>query len=256
MAELSEVAHEARTDLLLDGQLRLRQLSDGHRAGTDAVLLAAAAPVDASGLVVDLGAGVGSAGLALALRAPAAQVQLVDNDPAVLALARANIELNGLASRVEAREADLFSVAGRRAAGLADGAADLVLTNPPFLDPGRARVSPKPSRASAHALHEDGALSAWIRVGLALLKPKGLFILIHRPEALGEILAACGKRAGALTLMPIHPRAGQPAVRILVRAKKGSRAPLSIAPPLILHEGDRFTAQAEAIHRGRALINW
>jgi tRNA1(Val) A37 N6-methylase TrmN6 len=64
------------------------------------------------------------------------------------------------------------------------------------------------------------------------------------------------RRASGVTLLPIYPREGREAVRILVRAKKGSRAPLAIAPPLVLHAGKGFAPIAEAIHRGEQVIGW
>jgi len=81
--------------------------------------------------------------------------------------------------------------------------------------------------------------------------------MIHRPDALAAILAAIGRRLGALTLLAVHPRAEQSAHRLLIAGVKGSKAPLRIAPPLALHEASgAFTAQAEAIHRGEATIDW
>jgi tRNA1(Val) A37 N6-methylase TrmN6 len=51
----------------------------------------------------------------------------------------------------------------------------------------------------------------------------------------------------------VHPSAHRPAIRFLVCGIKGSRAPVSILPPLILNGPDgRFTPQAEALHRGEA----
>ncbi len=81
--------------------------------------------------------------------------------------------------------------------------------------------------------------------------------MIHRPDALAAILAAAENRLGALALLPVHPRAGAPAHRLLVSGVKGSKAPLRIAPALVLHEADgRLTAEADAIHRGERLIAW
>ena len=55
-------------DGLLDRALRLRQPHDGYRAGSDAVLLAAAVPARPGQRVLDLGAGVGAVALCLAHR--------------------------------------------------------------------------------------------------------------------------------------------------------------------------------------------
>ncbi len=243
-------------DLFFGGQLLLRQPAEGHRCGTDAVLLAAAAPADFSGFAIDVGAGVGAAGLALAVARPGAQVGLLEIDPFAASLARANIAQNGLADRCYVAEIDLLSPAGRRAAGLRDESAGLVITNPPFLDPGRARLSPDPQKRRAHAMPAEGALAAWIVASLALVVPGGLFILIHRPDALPLILQSVEGRAGGIAVLPVYPRRDSKAGRILVRGKKGSRAPVTIAPPLVLHDGEGFTEAADAIHKGLTTIEW
>ncbi len=71
------------------------------------------------------------------------------------------------------------------------------------------------------------------------------------------ILSAIGSRLGALALLPVHPTIGAGAHRLLVAGVKGSKAPLRIAPGLILHGADgQLTAEADAIHRGEGLIDW
>lgn len=259
---MSEAAGEARTslDAILGGRLRLRQPIGGHRVGADAVLLAAAAGAPAR-RIVDVGAGVGAVGLALIQRWPEAQGALVEIDPELAALARENATLNGLSARARVVAADALDAPSRREAGLADGEADLVVTNPPFFDARSVRASPDLGRARAHvAPTRHGAaslLEAWIVASLALLAPEGRFVMIHRPDALAAILLAIGRRLGGLALMAVHPRAEQNAHRLLVAGVKGSKAPLRIAPPLVLHEASgAFTARAEAIHRGEATIDW
>lgn len=245
----------ATADHFLGGRLRLRQSPSGHRAGTDAVLLAAATPRDFRGLLLDVGAGVGAVGLAAALRAPQATVGLVEIDSESAALARENIQINGLSARARVVEADLLSAPSRRAAGLANESADLILTNPPYLSAKRARVSPDPRRALAHV--SAGGLEPWLRACLALLRPCGLFVMIHRADALAECLASVGARLGGLAILPVCPRRGEAATRILLRGVKGSKAPLSLLSPLVLHEADgAFTPRAQALHRGEDEPLW
>ncbi len=232
--------------------LRLRQMRAGHRVGLDAVLLAAAVARPAR-RIVDVGAGVGAVGLALARRFPEAEVDLVEIDAETAALAAANAALNGLAARVVATDVTL--PAARRAAGLRDGAADLVVTNPPFLLASAARVSPDPARARAHALSGDDALAIWLKASLALLHDGGRFAMIHRADALPAIYASLGARLGDVAVRPVYPRQGEDAIRVLVTGVKGSRAPSRLAPALILHEADgSATPQARAIHEGRAIL--
>jgi tRNA1(Val) A37 N6-methylase TrmN6 len=141
-----------------------------------------------------------------------------------------------------------------------DEAADCVVTNPPFFEAKAVRASPDEGKARAHVLPraEAGAtLAGWIQASVAILAPGGRFVMIHRPDALSVILAAIGSRLGAVALLPVHPTIGASAHRLLVSGVKGSKAPLRLAPGLILHQADgRLTPEADAIHRGDSPIDW
>jgi tRNA1(Val) A37 N6-methylase TrmN6 len=241
-------------DALLDGRVRLLQPCGGHRAGSDAVLLAAAVEPLATGAVVDLGAGSGAVGLMIGARTQATIV-FVEKDPALVEMCRRNVDRNGLQDRARVVEADILAPAReRRWNGLLAASADVVVTNPPFLEEGRSRASPDAGRARAHQLPEGG-IAGWIRVCADLLKPKGRLALIHRADRLADCLRHLEPGFGAIAVKAIHPRADEPASRIVITAVKGSRAPMMLAPPLVVHEADgRFTGEAEAIHRGDALL--
>lgn len=243
---------EVTQDTLLGGRVRLLQPVKGHRAGTDAVLLAASAPVRPGDVVIDAGAATGAVGLMTASRERNARFVFVERDPALAGLCRRNCDDNRIQGQVIV--ADLLDKASRMSAGLLPESADLVLTNPPFLEEGQARLSPDQSRAAAHAL-PAGGLEAWIRSCIGLLKPKGRLVLIHRADRLAGCLACLGKGMGGIAICLVHPAIDQPAIRVLLSAVKGSRAPLSVLPPVILNGSDgRFTPQAEALHRGEAAL--
>jgi tRNA1(Val) A37 N6-methylase TrmN6 len=265
MAEPSEALESAGTadalteDRWLGGRLLLVQTKRGHRVGTDAALLVAAAGDARQGRIVDVGAGVGAVGLALAERNPLASVDLVEIDPELATLAQGNAERNGLQSRTRVFRLDALNPKERREAGLAESASCLV-TNPPFFDAKTVRASPDEGRARAHILagaEASATLADWIQASLAMLAPGGRFLMIHRPDALGAILAGIGGRLGSLTLLPVHPTIGASAHRLLISGVKGSKAPLRLAAGLVLHGADgRLTAEADAIHRGERLIDW
>jgi tRNA1(Val) A37 N6-methylase TrmN6 len=253
------IADGITEDRWLGGRLALLQPRRGHRVGTDAALLAAAAPTPA-GRIVDVGAGVGAVGLALAIKSARLFADLVEIDPDLARLAEINAVRNGLQERARVFRLDVLKRDERREAGLADEAADCVVTNPPFFDRGTVRVSPNEGRERAHvfSLDERGApLANWIQACLAILAPGGRFLMIHRPAALSVMLAAIGSRLGALALLPVHPTIDASAHRLLVSGVKGSKAPLRFAPALILHGADgRLTPEADLIHRGERLIDW
>ena len=250
---------EITTDSILDDRLRLRQPRRGHRAGSDAILLAAAAPVRAGDNVLDIGAGVGAVGLALALRCPRAMVDLVEIDPALATRARENSDLNDLAQSVGVLVIDFMSAPQRKQAGLHAGAADVVVSNPPYFEAGAVRISPDADRARAHVLAPSAdihPLQRWIAEALSLLRPGGCFVMIHLPEALNIILGAFAGQLGSQAILPIYPKAAAPAHRLLIGGVKGARGPTRLLPGLILHDASGgFTPQAEALHRGQSLLD-
>lgn len=249
---------DTTVDRLLGGQLALRQLRRGHRVGTDAVLLAAAADVAPGERFIDVGAGVGAVGLALALRERSASGVLVDVDAAAIKLADENIARNGLTQQVSAVRLDILDRRQGLASGLV-GTADLVVTNPPYHHPGRVRDSPDESRAAAHVLSAAVAdpLGDWIKRACALLKPNGRLVMIHRPEALPALLPILNGRLGDIVLRFIHPKAEAPARRVIVAGRHGSRAPMTICSQLTLHGPDgQFTAESRAHHAGAPMCIW
>lgn len=242
-------------DHFLDGRLTIEQPARGrHRAGLDALLLAAAVPEDATGAVVDLGAGVGTAGLAVAARVPGVAVRLAERDPVAVDLALANAaraENAAFGARVAVVAVDLLAAPKAREAVLPRESADWVICNPPYYAADEVRASPKEARAAAHVL--AGSLDDWLRVAAATLRPHGRLALIFRGDGLAEILAAVAGRFGAVAVTPIHPRVDEPAHRLVVRAVKGSRARAVVLPGLVLHPAadNSYLAEADAVLRGR-----
>ena len=231
---MSDLLADLTEDAFLGGKLCLRQPRSGHRSGHDAILLAAATTVRARDRVVEFGAGVGAAGLALARRVAGIDLALVEIDPQLACLARDNASANGIAASVIAL--DVTSTAEAfAAAGLKADSADAVLMNPPFNDAARHRASPDPARASAHVADSE-TLDAWVHASRRLLKSGGALTLIWRADGLPEVLAALGRGFGSLSILPVHGDAARPAVRILIRAVKGGRAPTRILPGLLLKD--------------------
>jgi tRNA1(Val) A37 N6-methylase TrmN6 len=243
----------ASEDAVLGGRLVLRQPLRGHRVGHDAILLAAATSAKSGDHAVDLGSGVGGAGLALARRIEGLNVTLVEIDPVLTELAAENAKRNGLSDRVRAVRLDIeSSAAGFVAAGLAPGSAACVLMNPPFNV--AQQPSPDHARRLAHAAMA-GTLQRWLRTAARLLHADGVVTLIWRADGLAEVLGALGRDFGAITVLPVYPKPGAAAIRVLVRATKASRAPLALLPGFLLAEADsKPTAAAEAVLRkGEAL---
>jgi tRNA1(Val) A37 N6-methylase TrmN6 len=242
-------------DAVLGGRLRLRQFKHGHRVGHDAMLLAAACPGRAGEHVVDLGAGVGAAGLAIAARVARTKVTLVELEAKLAALAQENVRLNGLEERVAVLNLDVEAPASAfAAAGLRPQSLHRVLMNPPFNDSRRARASSDRRRELAHHGSCE-MLAGWVRAAGRLLRPGGTLTLIWRADALDNVLRTLLPAFGAVTVLPVYPRPDRAAIRVIVRAIKGSRAPLALLPGFFLNDASgRPSKEADSVLRQGAIL--
>jgi Predicted O-methyltransferase len=252
------VKHQTVTrDAFLGGRLTLSQPRNGFRAGQDSVLLGAAVPAGTAQLL-DLGAGVGTAGLVALAFARARGVDLVERDLPTAELARENLASNGFQAQGRVLALDLTTKATeRRAAGLKDNTYDAVIANPPYFGAGRGTLAPEQSRADARHMDEQ-SLDHWVRCAAASARAGGTAIFIYPATGLATLLTAFDQRFGALTILPLSSRPGEAAGRLLIRGIKGSRAPLTLMATRALHasEGNSFAPEFDAIFRGLAALDW
>ena len=222
-------------DGFLGGRLRLLQPRKGYRAGVDPVLLAAAVPAEAGQAVLEIGCGAGTALFCLGSRVAGLALHGIEVQPAYAALARENAARNGIAAEVHL--GDL----GAMPAALRAVAFDHVLANPPYYLPTRGTVAADSGRALA--LAETRPVADWVAAGLKRLKPGGTLTLIQQADRLPEVLAAAGGHAVAV--LPVASRAGRPATRVILRIRKGGRAPFRLLSPLVMHEGAEHLKDGE-----------
>lgn len=239
-------------DAFLGGRLTILQPRHGFRAGADAVFLAASVPAGAGDRVLELGCGVGTAALCLAARVPGIHVTGVERDPGAADLARRNAAANALPLAVV--EADIAALpAALRAETFAH-----VMMNPPFFTSGTRAAA----RDRAGARHEETPLARWIDVALRRLVPGGSLSVILSAERVPDLMAALDGRIGSLSLLPLTAREGRPAGRVILRGRKGGRAPFVLLSPFVLHrgaahdgDGDDYTPGAQAILREAAALH-
>lgn len=228
-------------DGFLNGRLVARQPRAGFRSGGEALLLAGAVPARAGEAALELGLGAGVAALALGARVPGLRLAGLEAQGAYAALARGNARLNGQALEV---------VEGDVAAPPPLGAFDHVLMNPPFFD----RRASVPAREGGREVARGGGLAAWLALAARRLGPGGCLTLVQPVQRLPEILA--GLALGSVEVLPLAPRDGAAPSLILLRARKGGRAPFRLLPVLSMHDGEAFAPWLKAVLRDGAAVPW
>ncbi len=246
------MADAVSEDALLGGRVRLRQPVSGYRAAIDPVLLAAAVPAGPGEQVLDVGAGVGTAALCLAVRVPDCRVFGIEIQRDMVRLAGENAVLNGAEGRVDVMVGDLTSPPPR----LAAGSFDHVMANPPYHEAGAEGAAPGTAKAAA-TVEGEGDRADWIAFCVRMARHKASVTFIHRADRLDALLAHLRSKAGGVVVFPLWPDADgeRPAKRVIVQARKGSGAPLRLAPGLALHQGGGFTPGADAVLRAAQPLN-
>ena len=252
------VKHQSVTrDAFLGGRLTLSQPRLGFRAGLDSVLLGAAVGQGRKTLL-DMGCGVGTAAFVALVQHDALRATMAEQNVEMVGLAEANAAENGLADRARILTADVAAPgAERRAAGVVDNSYDSVIANPPFFADGGGTLAADAGRAGARHM-DAAALDLWIKTAAGAASPGGEVIFIYPSQSLAPLLSGFTRRFGAVTILPLTPRAGEAATRVLVRGIKGSRAPLTLLASRALHEaeGRAFAPEFDAIFRGAARLVW
>lgn len=237
----------------LGGALCIHQPRNGYRAGVNPVLLAASIPAKGGQSLLDLGCGVGVAGLCVARRVAGVRLTGLEIQPEYAALARRNADENRIA--MEVITGDLTQMP----AALRQVQFDHVIANPPYFDRSATQSAQDQGRELSRGA--TASIESWVRSAAKRTAPGGCVTFIHRTERLPELLAAFGACLGRVQVLPLAARVGRPPQLCLIRGRKGRQADFRLYAPWILHEGaahdgdrDTYTdATAGVLRAGQAL---
>ncbi|MBP3801945.1 MAG: tRNA1(Val) (adenine(37)-N6)-methyltransferase [Clostridia bacterium] len=179
-----ELNKNERIDDLEFKGYKIIQNSEGFCFGIDAVLLSDFAKnLKKNSKVIDLGTGTGILPILLSGKTQLKNIIGIEVQEEVANMAKRSIELNSLKDKVEIINDNILNLEKLYGKGYFD----VVVTNPPYkkLNTGIQNESEK-KLISRHEITAN--LEEFIKVSKNILKDKGEFYMVHRPERLVDIL--------------------------------------------------------------------
>ncbi|MBR1796883.1 MAG: methyltransferase [Clostridiales bacterium] len=220
--------------------LKLYQLRDGFRFGTDTVLLSwftsSFLKEGRAYRLLELGANCGAASLLAFGRRPDVHIDALEIDEEACEVLLKNIELNGIEESIKAYNGDVRALPDN----IRRQQYDLVLMNPPFFRIGTGPMSDETRQGKLKGRFEkNGSLEDFISAGASRLIPSsGLMTVVMAASRADEVLLLMdryGVKPGYI--MSVHPFVDSKAEVVLICGRKTATDPkLEILPPLILNE--------------------
>jgi len=242
--------NERIDDLQCKG-LKIIQNPKGFCFGVDAVLLSNFCEIKRNAKIVDLGTGTGIIPILMAGKSSAEKIYGIEIQKEVADMARRSIRLNGLEDRIDIINEDL-----KRIEGLIEiNSIDVVVSNPPYMDPGGGLKNPEDLKAiSRHEI--KCTLEDVIKTAGRLLRHNGHFYLVHRPHRLVDIMCLCRKyKLEPKKLRFVHPNKNKKPNLLLLKCIKAAKPELKFLNPLYVYNEDgSYTDEIFQIY-GRESIN-
>jgi tRNA1(Val) A37 N6-methylase TrmN6 len=233
-------------DGLFRNKVQVIQARRGYRVCEDAVILTWFTRLSPGDMVLDVGTGSGAIAFGLAVKSPSVRVVGLEIQQGLVDRAGRGVRLNGLESRVSMIQGD-FRIADSL---FRPGVFDQVVSNPPYHEAGKGRLSELREKALArHQLLLPA--DVLFRVSARLLKPAGRISVIYPASAMSQ-MAVHMKETGfePSRVLWIHPQKGSAPVLVCLEARPESHVVLQ-EDSLYLYDGNgNRTPSAEAILSG------
>lgn len=217
-------------EALWNGRFTLLQREGVFPLSMDTMALADFASLRSGDRVWDLGCGSAPLALLLAGRELPFTYTGTDRSPAACALAGENLSSNGLHGTILQRDIDNLAL-------FPSGAADLVLSNPPYFPPDRGKAG----TSARTGLSLDRLCAAAAR----LLCLGGRFDLIYPAQRLPDLFQSLRFHQLEPKILALLAHGADSAPKLaLIEARKGGRPQLEVRPTVVLYDSHGSPSQA------------
>ena len=243
-----ELRPNERIDDLQYKGLKIIQNTNGFCFGIDSVLLSDFAKnIKKGSLVVDLGTGNGIIGILLCGKTKLKHITGVEIQDDVTKMAQRSIKFNHLQDRFSAINCNIIDIFTNKL--LEKNKYDVVVTNPPYKEKGTGIVNFNNTKQIAR--HEITAtLSDFIFTASLLLKDKGEFYMVHKPERTIDIIDLLRKnKLEPKEIRFVYSNKETDATLILIKAVKGGNKFLKVLKPIYIYDEDgAYTTEIKQIY--------
>ena len=235
-----------RIDDLQFKNLKIIQNSKGFCFGMDSVLLSDFAKnIKNNSFVLDLGTGTGIIPILLCGKTKLKKIIGIEIQEEVYNMARKSIKLNNLENKFEIINKNILEINKN----FEKNTFDVIVTNPPYKK-NDSGIKNEDERKIISRHEVTASLEDFIKVSKDLLKDKGEFYMVHRPERLVDIFSLMRKyKIEPKLLKMVYPNKNKEPNLVLIKGIKNAKPFLKVEKNLyIYNEEGKYTEELLKIY--------
>ncbi len=230
-----ELKENERIDDLEFNNLKIIQNEEGFCFGIDAVLLSDFAKnIKKNSKVLDLGTGTGIISILLCEKTELKKIIGVEVQEEVYDMACRSAKLNNLENKFEVINENILNLENV----LEKNSFDVIVTNPPYKKQNTGVINEAEKKLiSRHEILAD--LEDFIKISSKLLKCKGEFYMVHRPDRLVDIFSLMRKyKIEPKEIRMVFSNEKNPPKMVLVKGVKNGGEYLKFRENLYIYKND------------------